>query len=80
MAKTGSSHDKNLAINRLVLTGDSKNDWALWQLSLILAEIAEHSIRNETSEIDVDGAQKGQIGDKISAEHTANGAEDGNDA
>jgi len=77
MAKTGPSHDKNLAINRLVLTGDSKNDWALWQLSSILAEIAEHNIRSET---EVDGATECQIDEKITTEQATNGVEDENDA
>jgi len=72
MAKTGPSHDKNLPVNRLVLTGDSKNDWALWQLSLILAEIAEHSIREKAA----DNSPECQIGANINAGQDANGTVD----
>ena len=29
------------------LTGDPRTDWALWRLSLIVAEIAESALRRE---------------------------------
>ena len=38
---------KSLSMTPPVLTGESRIDWALWQLSSILVEIAEHSSRRK---------------------------------
>ena len=36
---------KNLSTTHPVLTGDSRSDWALWQLSCVMAEIADQNFR-----------------------------------
>jgi hypothetical protein len=47
MARVNRGSAKSLSITHPVLTGESRSDWALWQLSSILAEIAEQAIRSK---------------------------------
>jgi len=48
MAKANRGSAKSLSMTHPVLTGESRSDWALWQLSSVLAEIAEQAIRSES--------------------------------
>ena len=47
MARANRGSAKNLSMTHPVLTGESRSDRALWQLSSILAEIAEQAIRSK---------------------------------
>jgi len=47
MARVNRGGAEGLSTTRPVLTGDSRSDSALWQLSSILAEIAEQAIRSK---------------------------------
>jgi len=47
MARANRGSAKSLSMTHPVLTGESHSDRALWQLSSILAEIAEQAIRSK---------------------------------
>jgi hypothetical protein len=47
MARANSGSTRTLSMTPPVLTGRSRTDATLWQLSSILAEIAEQAIRNK---------------------------------
>jgi len=47
MAKANRGSAKNFSTTHPVLTGENRRDWALWQLSSILIEIAEHSAQSK---------------------------------
>ncbi len=47
MARANRGSAKNLSMTHPVLTGESRSARALWQLSSILAEIAEQAIRSK---------------------------------
>jgi hypothetical protein len=41
----------NLSMTHPLLTGESRRDWSLWQLSCILGEIAEQTKQENSSDI-----------------------------
>ena len=47
MARKNRGSAKSSSMTHPVLTGESRSDWALWQLSSILAEIAEQAIQSK---------------------------------
>jgi hypothetical protein len=47
MANVNRGNAENLSMTLPVLTGESRSDRALWQLSLILGEIAEQASRSK---------------------------------
>lgn len=48
MVETNTTCLRSISTSRPVLAGNSKSDWMFWQLSSVLAEIAEQSIREKT--------------------------------